>query len=357
MDRLNRLDDVSSLYGPGTVGCWLFTLLSVFVTWTANPRTSKKDTITNDLLATLSLPAIASVHLLYKLRTSSASIREILTSQSQENLQLAAAIEAPLNVCETFSAAAIVLTGISVTMQHKKRALIVLIVGVQGFLPEIVLMIGSFGAEPSVITLARPFIFNLYGVTIVIIVISVCLIAVYLATLLMPDATPTDLPEEDWRNWREPSEPGRARLIGFTSFFFAIASALATALQGTGALVTAVAQDNQQRLLFFIPRTSVSIHDLDQAVALAAGVVTLLFSIYEAAQHVLAEHGRRLALWKDQILESRAEQRRRQATTTVDSRNDPARTTFGMRVLSSSEQSRGSLSQHNNDLRQDLGAR
>lgn len=111
MDFDGRLAKVSSLYGPGTVGGWLFTLLSVLVTWTANPRSRRKDTITNDFIATLALPIISTMHLLHQIRTSAHSVRSILTSQDLDSLQSAAAIEAPLNVCETFSAAVLVLFG------------------------------------------------------------------------------------------------------------------------------------------------------------------------------------------------------------------------------------------------------
>lgn len=100
MEDLTRLDQVSSLYGPGAVGSWVLTLFSVLVTCTVNLRSNRKDTITNDFIATLPVPAIPSTNLVYQLQQFSGNIEELLTLKDDNVLPTSAAIEAPLIVCE-----------------------------------------------------------------------------------------------------------------------------------------------------------------------------------------------------------------------------------------------------------------
>ncbi|KAF3045343.1 hypothetical protein E8E11_006800 [Didymella keratinophila] len=293
MDQVERLSTVSSLYGPGSVGCWLCILLSVFVTWTADPRSRVKDTITNDLIAALSYPAVAAVHMLHELRTSSESIRDILTSQSQDKQQLAAAIEAPLNVCETFSAVTLVLIGVSVGRRHTKRACSVIVIGILCFTTEFILMIGSFSTEPSALTFARPFFFNIAGAVVVITVIGVILLVVYLATLLLPTA-PSDDAEQQKIHDAQTGQRARA-LQGFT-FLGATIAIVLTVVNGIGTVLTTANQSLDlhlgEKLLFFLPKAPISLRDLDQAVQLAGGVITLCFSIYGAAKSILVELGK-----------------------------------------------------------------
>lgn len=61
----NRFVKVSSLYGPGTIAAWYFTVLSVLVSWTLHPRKRKSGSIDVDLVATLTLPAVAVGHLMW----------------------------------------------------------------------------------------------------------------------------------------------------------------------------------------------------------------------------------------------------------------------------------------------------
>ena len=99
-----RLAHVSSLYGPGTFSAWILTIIGVAISWTVNGRSRQKDTISNDFIAVLALPAIASVHTLSQLPRYPAVAQILFTSHKWDWLQASAAIEAPLVVCETFSA-------------------------------------------------------------------------------------------------------------------------------------------------------------------------------------------------------------------------------------------------------------
>jgi hypothetical protein len=143
METSDRLQQVSTLYGPGTFGGWLFTLASVLVAWTADARAKNRDTITNDLLATLTLPVIASLYLLFRVHQFPGTIEDLITNRAEGTLQCSAAIEAPLNVCETYLALAITLVGIAKWYGHRKRALCAFIVSVLCFSTEIILLVGA----------------------------------------------------------------------------------------------------------------------------------------------------------------------------------------------------------------------
>ncbi|OAL57309.1 hypothetical protein IQ07DRAFT_582508 [Pyrenochaeta sp. DS3sAY3a] len=56
---------VSSLYGPGAFFGWLCTILSVAISWTFNRHQKGQDTIDNDLIAALLFPSIAAINFQY----------------------------------------------------------------------------------------------------------------------------------------------------------------------------------------------------------------------------------------------------------------------------------------------------
>src|SRR4051812_18833480 len=108
-DGSDRLSLVSSLYGPGSIGCWLCTIASVFVSWTLNTESRHRDSITNDFIAALAIPLVATAHLFYLLFSPQRTAQlgeyahfnqaSLLTSPFPIAAQYAAAVEAPLNVC------------------------------------------------------------------------------------------------------------------------------------------------------------------------------------------------------------------------------------------------------------------
>src|SRR5205814_3149259 len=105
----SRYQLVDSLYGPGTVGAWLLTLCTVLISWTLNASSRREDTISVDLIAALLLPLVAASHLVFLVARLPVSVAEAITSQDIEVQKYASALEAPLNVCETFSMAALLL--------------------------------------------------------------------------------------------------------------------------------------------------------------------------------------------------------------------------------------------------------
>ena len=89
----NPYAQVSSLYGPGTIGCWYLTLLSILISWSLHPQYQKSGTIDTDIIAALTLPAVAAGHL----------ISQIGKFSGNNNLpQRVAAMEAPHAIVEIF---------------------------------------------------------------------------------------------------------------------------------------------------------------------------------------------------------------------------------------------------------------
>jgi hypothetical protein len=105
----SRYQLVDSLYGPGTVGAWLLTLCAVLISWTLNVSSRGEDTISIDFIAVLLLPAVAAGHLVFQVVRLPFSVAEAITAREVEKQKYASAMKAPLNVCETFSIAALLL--------------------------------------------------------------------------------------------------------------------------------------------------------------------------------------------------------------------------------------------------------
>jgi hypothetical protein len=103
----SRYQLVDSLYGPGTVGAWLLTLTAVLISWTLNLSTRRKDTLSIDLIGALLRPLVAADHLAWQLHRLPYPIIETITSKGVEVQKYASALEAPLNICETFSMVAL----------------------------------------------------------------------------------------------------------------------------------------------------------------------------------------------------------------------------------------------------------
>jgi hypothetical protein len=105
----SRYQLVDSLYGPGTVGAWLLTLCAILISWTLNTSSRRKDTISVDFVGALLLPMVAASHLVFQVARLLFSVGETITAQNVELQKYASAMEAPLNICETFSIAALLL--------------------------------------------------------------------------------------------------------------------------------------------------------------------------------------------------------------------------------------------------------
>lgn len=156
---------VQSLYGPGTVGAWLLTILSVFLTWTLNRKARCRDTLSFDFLAVLILPTVAASHLFWLARRLPTSIAGVLVAEDLEAVQNVAALEAPLNICETFLTPALILSCCCGPWYNSKTRLkrlsLTITAGLLSWATEQYMFIHAtgIGLQSRDIVLSRPYIF------------------------------------------------------------------------------------------------------------------------------------------------------------------------------------------------------
>ncbi|KAH8897662.1 hypothetical protein GQ53DRAFT_712101 [Thozetella sp. PMI_491] len=293
MDPIERGSLVSSLYGPGTTIAWLLTIASVLANWILNVESRKQDAITNDLIAALTLPAVAAAHLIYQLQSLPGSATDFFTSSDESVVQAVAAIEAPLTVCETFSAFALILFPVAAYASHYKQCICVLVVGLLSFSTEVILFAKAFGVTAAASNLARPYIFNFaWGIALVLAFLFVSLTG-YLGIWAFGPAPRIQDPSIEqnadlkmrYKYLHRQKQSMHFSLM--TSAFMAPLSIVFSAASGVGALEATGYQSYlapARRLTFFIPVSLTSISDLDQAVAIGAGALTLGVSLYEAFQ-------------------------------------------------------------------------
>jgi len=157
---------VQSIYGPGTVTAWLLTILSVLISWIFNKHTRHKDSISLDFITVLLLPVTAAAHLFYQLTRLPVSIVDALTTQDANIVQLTAALEAPLNICETFSLVSLVFVVCCGPWHNSppkwKRFSLVIPVGLLSWAPENLLFATATlkGVKVHDTVLSRPYLFS-----------------------------------------------------------------------------------------------------------------------------------------------------------------------------------------------------
>ena len=343
----SQLALVSSLYGPGTITCWYLTTLSVLVSWTLHPQKRKSGTIDVDLIAVLTLPAVAAGHLISQFRDFLRQDRTVRASGSVDAkyLQSIAAIEAPFNVTETFMAISVILFIVAAWMFCIRRAISVGVIGLLCFTVECSIHFSRFTDlglryRPGVSVDDQPvfsrfFVADFAGLVIaILVIISLCGVisaAIAFYMLLSPETASLGS-RQDVEGGNEAAlrlrtplrsgAPGAAatrsielvqgpqlrrnsgesslRAITMVTTLFLPLSFITSALPLTwptwpstthqdSASATAspwqTLDESVHRLgRNLFPRTACSITDLDQGVAAAAGATVLGFSIYSVAK-------------------------------------------------------------------------
>jgi hypothetical protein len=342
----NRFALVSSLYGPGTIICWYLTTLSVLVSWTLHPRKRKSGSIDVDLIAVLTLPAVAAGHLASQVRGFLNQDNDAQTSSNADwkYLQSIAAIEAPFNVTETFMAISVILFIVAAWMFCIRRAICVALVGLQCFTVDCYIHFSEFRdlglryvpgvSARNYPAFSRLFVADFAGLVIAILVtLSACgLISAAIALfMLAPSRTPSSRSRRDIERVNEAAPRERmpfrfgtpavevtrstetthgTRLFGRSEGLYLRAITVVTTLflpvtfilsllppfwhsttpsnrafrSATTPFWQTLDRDATRFVRDFFPRTACSITDLDQVVAAAAGATVLGFSVYSVAK-------------------------------------------------------------------------
>jgi hypothetical protein len=277
---IDRFALVSSLYGPGNLLCWFFLLLSVMVSWTLHPKHAKRDTITNDFIAALSLPLVAAAHFIHQIyqHTSQGSIQHLFTNLERDNVRNVAAIEAPLTVCEDFITWGAILFLLAARKRQWRRASLALVVHGLCFATELILVSGWVPWRSSI--LLRPFLFHFIPFLGVLICCFGFTTVIYLVEVV-------------WGIWlgaanKNEPEIESGMTVGCETF---MPGRISSGIAGCVALVAAgstfwakyfwmyAMAGNSMR---FAPRSTANVLDLDQIVTATGGFLALLFSLHDA---------------------------------------------------------------------------
>jgi hypothetical protein len=284
---------VDSLYGPGTVIAWLLTTFSILINWTLHTKSRHEDTITVDLAATLVFPIVAAGHLISQIHRLSTPVSEVMTSTHIDDMGIVAAFEAPLNICETFSWVSLILVLPCIywssdpdekehllhfgAKTRLKRFGLVTCVGLISLSMEVFLFATTTarGIQVGNTTLSRPYVFQSF-----ILLVASWVFVIVCFCILGGGMLVHRLSERSSHGYKEKMRTDRVavpmKIIGLIvcvympgSFGIFIALIIIE-FRSTGTPFT----------VFFIPKSQSSVSNLDQAVAMATGIVILLFTLF-----------------------------------------------------------------------------
>ena len=313
----DRLNLVSSFYGPGAVGCWYLTSLSCLISWTVHPKKRLSGSIDNDFIAFLTFPAVSAGHLILQTKNFS-SIDETQQSLPENLLQTAAALEASLIITETFLLLGVLLILIAVYCQCVRRGFLLAAVAVFGFLAEVYLDVSQPSSRVRHALLHRHFLIS-YRWLLLVVSILVSTLVVFSSSIISlfyiqrpPQSSVREVPsdifmrygsqghslerEEIMRLRRRPYRDDflsslHSRILLSSTFLVMPLCALSSvginfvdAASHAPPIVWPWIQATSSKFLRnLLPRTAYSLKELDQAVAMFAGATVLCFSIYGAA--------------------------------------------------------------------------
>ena len=291
---------VNSFYGPGATACWYLTCLSCLISWSVHPAKRKSDTINNDFIALVTFPTIASAHLITQVR--SWPLEKSLVDVDDETLllQMRASLAASLIVTETYLLLCIILILPGLFARVPKRLCLLAITGIFGVASETYLYFAlpSLRRAPGIFE--RSFVIDsLLLLVLILILVSVLvgLLLLYLFTILRKSwhestiaELPTDLDSDTEDDFGLKSKKADlARLTYMAIPFMFLSSIYSVSPISFDLLVKTYLKKKTNwsgRRGFvdeFFPRTKASIMDLDQAVALLVGLLSLGFSLYGTA--------------------------------------------------------------------------
>lgn len=149
---------------------------------------------------------------------------------------------------------------------------------------------------------------NMFAIFVVIFIILVLLSAPFIFSLFARTATYPGLSAEEHMR-RQYNIVKWRRTRASASFLLSAIVGVSSGLIGAGQLAQTAydlgSVSSGSRILFYIPRTSASIMNLDQAVAIAGGMITMGFSIYEAVECILAQEREGFERWRISYLRQR----------------------------------------------------
>lgn len=333
----DRLALVSSLYGPGTITGWYLTILSLMASWTLHPRKRKSGSVDVELLAVLTLPAVAACHSISQARRIRHQENHLMANDGAGwyYVQSLAALEASFTVTETFMAISVIFFIVAAWMFCIRRAILVGAVGLLCFAIECFLHFTGFmdhdcqddshSSPDTYPAFRRMFVANFAGLVIALLaILAVCgvISAAVAICMLSPSRLPSSSAPQDHDQLNQTSAMERAspnhpatrsitnvqkgrealqdrslRSITMITTLFLPASFVTSLLplfwhdrryysmKSTAESTWQFLVQCTARLLQnLFPRTALHITDLDQAVAAAAGASGFGFTLYSVTK-------------------------------------------------------------------------
>jgi hypothetical protein len=254
-------EPVSSLYGPGAIICWLCTALSVLLSWGFNHSSRKYDTFTTDVLACLLLPAIAIIHLVYELSH---------TTKTKDG-KATPLMDATFAICMNFAQLGPTLCFLAFSHHHKRKFVLTTAVTVACWVMELVVFASNNSNIPR---------FDKQNVMLPI-VMGGCICIFFCMRSILEQSRRASA------HYRSPSTQSIVWCIPFWFVpFLVYGLCFSLYFCGDGSCKEYDSDGNKRPQVKerWLPQTPYSIGDIDQAVALSVGIVTLLLSIRDIIQ-------------------------------------------------------------------------
>ena len=305
------LSRVDSLYGPATFAGWYLTVLACVFKWTLHPEKRQQDSVDADLIISLTLPAVAVVHLLSQASNFADRQHNSLGDKPLSAQELASAIEAPLVVVEAFMNVSAVLFLIALYHVTSRRALIIAASGLVCFLTCSYLRTSKVHSNGLSRLFSRQFFSDsavaLLFLAAMITTVSTTLISAFLyerrktrkkhlaASITglnqVEDVAGSAHSKDPTSIWHQRSSykrrlrtlfrEGRQAFIMVSAVMVVLPPSLAAYGQGLSVTFGASHMARPSVFSLVFPRCQSSMADLDQKVALIGGLTVLAFSLFQ----------------------------------------------------------------------------
>jgi hypothetical protein len=282
------LAQVSSLYGPGNVGGWLCVVGAVLVTWIFNTKYKSKDSITVDFVAAAAMPVVAAGHFYYLLAkgVNGVSARDEASVPRADFVQLIAAMQAPFRISREFQNISFALFAMAVRRGHIKRTSALVLVWLVTLPLDVMAHVGPFEALDKLgeVSIVGYILDALRQIAVRSAGLVHCRIVAIEQRKLARDRQAAreagGWPEYSMGSWpRRGVEAvvfyGLAHLVGY-AIWIAVYSVHYWSIPDNDWDAPSLSGTN------YAPRSNNKLSELDQAVSLAVGVVTLTFSAWDA---------------------------------------------------------------------------
>ena len=291
---------VSSFYGPGATIGWYLTALSCVLLFGLHPRKRKADNITVDLIATLVFPSVAAGDLISHVHSY---VRTAASARDGTSEQRSACTEASLIVIESFLAIDIILFLLAVGFKCIRRGCLLAAAGLFCFAAECYLLFSPHLGNTTYEYVDRFFLVN-FKIVLIILLVTLSILAIFalgLIVLYVVMPLPTrelEATDEVGEHVQELAKVnfvesyamrllGSMTMLSFPLLLLGSAWPLGSSIfaDPTLPLVQWLRAASSLFARGLVPKSNISVKELDQAIALLAGATVLGFNLHGVANN------------------------------------------------------------------------